>query len=765
MKNIYNTRVVLVGVLLFVLVCALMPGYAVGVDIARPEFPRPDFARSAWLNLNGKWEFQIDKLAVGEKQSWFTGHKFDSSIVVPFCPESKLSGIEYKGFMKNVWYRRLFSVPQQLKGGRLILHFGAVDYLARVWLNGHLLGSHTGGSTPFSFEITRWVNNGNNELVVHVFDDTASGLQAGGKQSQRDKSFGCFYTRTTGIWQTVWLEKVGSSYIEDFSVINNADCSKVILQLDIKGDTKDMYVIARAWDKGKIAGVAKMSAANHCRMVMRLSSRHLWWPGKAFLYDLQLTLTRKGKGVDTVKSYFGLRTVSIKGGAILINGKPVFQRLVLDQGFYPRGIWTAPNDTALKRDIELSLAAGFNGARCHQKVFEPRFLYWADKLGYMVWAEFPNWGLDYKKPQINLPVINEWSDELKRDRNHPCIIGWCPFNETSVSAGPLQRVVVKITRTIDPSRPVIESSGYAHTLRNPQVLDAHDYDQNPETFRQRWKRYFSNNSVVLPGRYGFGEHKDVPFFVSEYGGIGWFKKGSPAWGYGNNPQTQQQWFERYKGLTDALLDNRYMFGFCYTQLTDVEQERNGIYHYDRTAKFDVSRLKAINQRFAAYELEPPVENSQYHTTGWDILVGANCDGNMRSLWRYTFDKPGKNWQGVNFADSAWQNSYGGFGHKDGWENKIATQWTTSDIYLRTKFVCDNTDFSKAELVIHYDNDTQVYLNGKPLWDGRGWNDSYQGFDITTQTKKLLKKGNNTLAVHTHQDAGGQFIDLAVLVAR
>jgi beta-galactosidase/beta-glucuronidase len=299
-------------------------------------------------------------------------------------------------------------------------------------------------------------------------------------------------------------------------------------------------------------------------------------------------LLRNGQVVDRVDSYFGLREVTIHGAAILINGKAVFQRLVLDQGFYRDGIWTAPTDEALRNDIKLSQAVGFNGARLHQKVFEPRYLYWADKMGYLVWGEFPDWGLRQGNPAIALPVINEWTEILRRDRNHPAIIGWCPFNETSSAAGPLQEVVLNVIRAIDPSRPANETSGGYHGVPNPDVLDAHNYDQNPAGFR------------AWIGQ----QEKVVPFLVSEYGGIGWNVAG--GWGYGNAPKNLDEFYARYQGLTDALLDNRHVCGYCYTQLTDVEQEHNGLYNYDRKPKFDAERLREIQSRPAAYETDPPL---------------------------------------------------------------------------------------------------------------------------------------------------------------
>ena len=288
--------------------------------------------------------------------------------------------------------------------------------------------------------------------------------------------------------------------------------------------------------------------------------------------------------------------MTIDGRKILLNGKPVFQRLILDQGFYPEGLWTAPDDAALKHDIEMSMACGYNGARLHQKVFEPRFLYWADKLGYLIWGESPNWGFDFK-PEGYSAYLNEWTEILLRDRNHPSIIGWCAFNETDKNkSGELQQMMWNVTKAVDPTRPALETSGWTHTLPHPEVLDAHDYEGNPAALRQRWMERLSvaADKPTAPGDRG------LPFMVSEIGGIGWATEG--GWGYGKGPQTLDEFYARYQGTIDAMLDNPHLFGFCYTQLTDIEQEKNGLYYYDRKPKFDVTKLREITSRQAAYEL-------------------------------------------------------------------------------------------------------------------------------------------------------------------
>jgi len=727
--------------------------------LPRPEHPFPQMVRAQWLSLNGAWEFaETDD---NNDQSFLAAAAYPDKIVVPFCRESKLSGLGRTGFVKNVWYRRTFQKPAEWKSPRVRLHVGACDWKTRVWVNGRLAGEHTGGSAPFWFDVTEHLKPSDNTLIVHAFDDTRSGLQATGKQAHSEKSQGCVYTRTTGIWQTVWLEGVGAAFIRDVRVEPDIKGSRVLLQAEVEGDAAGLTIKAVASNGKEVVGTAEAPADwRDNQLVLNLSEKRPWSLEDPFLYDLKLSLVRGDETVDRVDSYFGLREVTIRGAAILINGKPVFQRTVLDQGFYPDGIWTAPSDAALRRDIELSKAVGFNGARLHQKVFEPRFLYWADKLGYLVWGEFPNWGLNYKNPAVNLPVINEWIEIVRRDRNHPAVIGWCPFNETPPEAGPLQAAIVNATRAIDPARPIIESSGYFHGIPNPDALDAHDYDQNPASFRQRWAESYGPGTS-LPERYRARHSwRMLPFFVSEYGGIGWSISG--GWGYGNAPKSLDAFYARYQGLTDALLDNRYMFGYCYTQLTDIEQEQNGMYFYDRRPKFDAQRIRRIQSRQAAYEKDPPFEAAKAQDT-WRVLVGAVPDGALARPWRYTLAAPPQDWTAPGFDDGQWKLGRAGFGLKAGFEAFIKTPWRTTDIWLRQEFACDRAAFGRAMLVTHYDNGTEVYVNGKPIWKGDRWNDQYDGFDVTKALKAALKEGKNTVAIHCHQDEGGQFIDAALLV--
>ncbi|MCM3626858.1 beta galactosidase jelly roll domain-containing protein [Paenibacillus glycanilyticus] len=575
--------------------------------IPRPEYPRPQWVRPDWINLNGQWQFEIDHGKSGKERGFqVAGHTLSGAITVPFCPESKLSGVEYKDFMASVWYRREISLPDDWNSGRILLHFGAVDYEAEVWVNGTAVGKHRGGYSSFSFDITSAVMSGNNVITVYAADDVRSGRQPRGKQCGGYYSSGCDYTRTTGIWQTVWLERVPESYLAGMKIVADPDNACAHLDIQLGGDGGEATLAVTAlYDGIKVGSASIAVSGSAAKLSLPLSEVHLWEPGHPKLYDLELSLVRNGQAFDTVQSYFGLRTVKLDGMAFRINGKSVFQRLVLDQGFYPDGVYTAPNDEDLRKDIEISMGLGFNGARLHEKIFEPRFLYWADKLGYLVWGEHANWGLDITTSEGLAGFLPEWLEGVERDFNHPALIGWCPFNETWDQDGAKQnndvlRIVYEVTKRVDPTRPVIDTSGNFHVVTD--IFDIHDYDQNVETFRARYEPMKNGGEVynTFPKRQ---KYEGQPYFISEYGGIWWNpdQKDEQSWGYGDRPASEEAFIARYAGLTDTLLDHPMMFGFCYTQLYDVEQEVNGLYTYDRRAKFDPGLIRRINSRKAAIE--------------------------------------------------------------------------------------------------------------------------------------------------------------------
>ena len=568
--------------------------------IPRPEYPTPQFARSSWINLNGEWQFERDKSVSGRQRGLITAEKLSEKINVPFCMESRLSGIGDVDFCNCVWYKKAIDIsPEWLDGGkRVILHIGACDYRTEVFVNGESVGSHIGGFVSFSFDITDYVSAGKNLITICADDDVRSHNQPGGKQSYRYASAGCSYTRTTGIWQTVWLENIPCEYIENVKYYTDINSATLTVVAKVNGaDGKTLS--AEAFFGGKAVGADSATVSNKVAILkIKLSELHLWDIGKGDLYDLTLKF-----GEDEVCSYFGMRSVRVgENGAIVLNGRTVFQRLVLDQGFYPDGILTAPCEDELIADITRSIAMGFDGARLHQKVFEPRFLYHCDRLGYIVWGEHANWGLDVSRPEAYKGFFPEWTEIVERDFNHPAIIGWCPLNETHADQDDdLVVTLVNLTKALDPTRPVIDVSGWTHVKGASDIWDFHDYDQDPVTFKKRYEEVFENGTSV--------KYKDrvrftlLPNFISEYGGIKWDVNSNleNAWGYGNAPKTEEEFKERFKGLAEALLFNKYITGLCYTQLTDVEQETNGLYTYDRQAKFDPEFFRAVLQQKAACE--------------------------------------------------------------------------------------------------------------------------------------------------------------------
>ena len=571
------------------------------MNVPRKEHPKPQFRRDNWLCLNGEWDFCIDQGRSGEArglQNDFSS--FDRKIVVPFCPQSELSGLGIKDFLYGVWYHRSVILPGEKLKGRTVLHVGAADHRTTVYVNGSKAGGHVGGYVSFSVDVTAFVHPGINDFVIYCEDDERDPMIPRGKQSEEFHSHGCDYTRTTGIWQSVWLEFTPTAYISGLRVYPDVATQSVSLQLSLCG--KAELRIDASFEDAPMGGITLEEASGCVNLNLELSECHLWELGKGRLYDLRLRF-----GKDEVFSYFGLRSVQMDGYRFLLNGKSVFQRLVLDQGFYPDGIYTAPSDEALLNDIRLSMALGFNGARLHQKVFEERFLYHCDKEGYMVWGEYPNWGLDHSKPVAVYSFLPEWTQEVERDFNHPSVIGWCPFNETWNVNGrkqydPFLALVYRTTKAIDPTRPCIDTSGNYHV--ETDIYDLHDYEQNVEVFAETM-RLFAEEDVIrnfCNDRQSYTH--GMPVFYSEYGGIKWSKtteNTKTSWGYGNAPTTPEEYKARYKGLTDALLDNPKVFGFCYTQLTDIEQEQNGCYYYDRTPKFEAEFFREVNSRKAAIE--------------------------------------------------------------------------------------------------------------------------------------------------------------------
>lgn len=604
--------------------------------VPRPEYPRPQFVRRDWLCLNGRWQFEIDQGDSGVDRG-LVERPLRDAIVVPFCPESKLSGVGNTDYLNAVWYRREVKIPAAWKGRRVLLHFQACDYDTFVWANGTEVGRHRGGMTPFSCDLTGIATAGQKVTLVVRARDNARESMPSGKQAWVFANSGCHYTRTTGIWQTVWLEPVPQrAHLLRPKIVPDVANGKFVVEQPVQGAAAGLLFRARLRDQAGVVSEATARCGGgflpRVDLPVPAARTRLWSPEDPHLYQLELELLEGTTVVDTAQSYAGLRSVSIDGMAVKLNGRAVFQRLVLDQGYYPDGILTAPTDAALVRDIELSREAGFNGARLHQKVFEERFLYHADRLGYLVWGEFSDWGLNgsppvrrwrqdgaaivrdgnHNGPQFPPAHVTQWIEAVQRDFNHPCIVGWCPLNETEnrlheaiTPHDDVMRAMFLATKLADPTRPVLDTSGYCHRVPESDIYDSHDYDQNPVTFAARHAGLmkgepFVNESPVLSSIPWRGQ----PYFVSEFGGIWWnphAKPGDASWGYGDRPRTLEEFYRRFEGLCAVLLDHPRMFGYCYTQLTDVYQEQNGIFFFDRKKKYDLKRVRAAQQRRAAIE--------------------------------------------------------------------------------------------------------------------------------------------------------------------
>ncbi|MBO8452579.1 MAG: beta-glucuronidase [Bacteroidetes bacterium] len=581
----------------------LQSGGAAAADLPRPEYPRPQFERSEWINLNGQWSYTFDFSRSGMDRELFRSEGFDGQITVPFAPQSELSGVGFTDFIPEMWYQRRLEIPADWDGKRILLHFGAVDYIASIYIDGRIAGRHWGGSSSFTVDITRMVSAGKtHNLVIRVEDDERSGEYAKGKQCGRFASFGCEYTRTTGIWQTVWMEAVHKDGLKDVYVIPDLDQSRFVFRPEYYAVQQGQKLRIRIIDNGKTVSEKTIPATAQSQAELTVKKVKTWSPEDPYLYDIEYdVLSAEGKVIDHVKAYAGMRKIQVIGNRIYLNDEPVYLRLVLDQGFYPDGIWTAPTDEALKRDIELSMAAGFNGARLHQKIFEPRFHYWADRLGYLTWGESASWGANINRIGSARNFLTEWEETVVRDRNHPSIIMWTPFNETwehpdnreaAREACRFVSDVYDLTRNLD-YRPCHDVSGNYHVKTD--IFSVHQYEQDPGKF-SAWiapvdgkvRQHDLENREV--------EYDGQPYLVDEYGGIKWVvgqEFSEISWGYGNAPKTIEEVYERMEDLTDAILYFDHICGYCYTQLTDVEQEQNGIYNYDRTEKFDMDRIRAI----------------------------------------------------------------------------------------------------------------------------------------------------------------------------
>ncbi|HEX8524455.1 MAG TPA: glycoside hydrolase family 2 TIM barrel-domain containing protein [Tepidisphaeraceae bacterium] len=577
-------------------------------------YPRPQLQRDNWTSLNGRWDFAFDPEAsvVSPRDVDYT-----ETITVPFTPETPLSGIENTGFYKAVWYRRQLDVPALNEDQRLILHFGAVDHQATVWVNNALVATHEGGYTPFSVDITDELSGGKATLIVRAYDDPQDLAKPRGKQDWRLEPHAIWYPRTTGIWQTVWTEVVSPTRIESVHWTPDVATWSIRLRVRIAGslhhNMRLRVVLTAAEGKLLAADTFHVTSDTLERTIQLddpgiddLRNELLWAPWSPNLIQARLELTEADDTeVDRVKSYTAMRSVSVQGDRLVMNGRPMMLRFLLDQGYWRESGLTAPSDEALIRDIELVKQLGFNGVRKHQKIEDPRFLFHADRLGLLVWEEMPS---PYKfSPEAIRRLIAEWTAAINRDSSHPCIIAWVPFNESwGVPDLPDVRAqrdfvsgVYHLTKALDPTRPVIGNDGWE--MENTDIVAIHDYERNPDKVRERYLRSLEsmeqlfayerpgNKQLLLNGR----SYDGSPIMLTEFGGIAFHKDTKHTWGY-KRATTAAEFEKQYTELLAAVRAMPMFSGFCYTQFTDTYQEANGLVYMDRTPKLPVDRIAKAN---------------------------------------------------------------------------------------------------------------------------------------------------------------------------
>lgn len=579
------------------------------------DYPRPQFVRPNWKTLNGEWNFAFDDSGLGENNGWENKLPDQCKIQVPFTYETKMSGIGDEKPHNQVWYERVFEAsPKQLGEERMILHIEGADYRTKVWVNGRYLGRHEGGYARFSFDVTDALCEGENRLTIKV-EDSLDERQPRGKQRWIKNSFACWYVQTTGIWKTVWLERVPSQRIESVKITPDAANCAVSLEFDVhKNVDAHLYLeidvsFGDLLVNRSILSVLKNSVSTKIDLYNTAINEKgvaLWSPNSPALYDLTFRLTENGKTIDQVGSYFGLRDIRIKGRDILLNGEPLYQRLILDQGYWKDSHLTPPSEEALVEDIEKILQLGYNGLRKHQKTEDERFLYWCDVKGVLVWSEM---AAAYLFDDAAVQCFTEqWMQIVRQNYNHPSIITWTPFNESwgipSVETDRRQQhyteSIYHLTKCFDPYRPVIVNDGWEHTVSD--IITLHDYEEMGDV---AFKRYMERKEEMLRGNATYNDchyvmaegfsYRGQPIIISEFGGIA-FSNGESGWGYGEKVKDEEDFLRRFDSITTAIKRLPYVCGFCYTQVTDVQQEINGLMDMERNFKVNPEKIKEINMR-------------------------------------------------------------------------------------------------------------------------------------------------------------------------
>ena len=572
-----------------------------------PHYPRPQFVRKDWLSLDGPWAYSFAMHKRPANVTW------QGEICVPFPPESPLSGVKDPGYHSVVWYRRTFRVPEAWLGQRVLLHFGAVDYLAQVWVNGSLEIEHEGGHTPFNVDITEALVEGEQEIVVRAWDEPRDMEKPRGKQDWELNPHGIWYPRTSGIWQPVWLEPVPetclahlrltpdvSTYTFGLDVEVETCCSDEVIGLTVEAGLRsgDRVLFEGAWPVSNMKASGTLALPTPDSEAERQAL--LWSPENPNLFDLTLTLLRDGLVVDQVESYAGLRSVEARHGVFYLNGQPYFMQLILDQGYWTESLMTAPSPDALRKDIELTKAMGFNGVRKHQKIEDPRYLYWADHLGLLVWGELPS---AYRFSQAAARrLTHEFIAMIERDYNHPCIVAWVPFNESwgvpdisrSAAQRHLAQTLYHLAKALDPTRLAVDNDGWEHF--STDLFTIHDYTNKPEVFHRRYgteeglqeglNRTDVDHKWALEGFSPSG----LPVILSEFGGVR-LANSEPGWGY-VQVNTQEEFLALFAPLMKSVY-GKTLTGFCYTQLTDTFQEQNGLLYADRSPKVDPAIIASI----------------------------------------------------------------------------------------------------------------------------------------------------------------------------